>query len=84
MQTTRLDLPIRGMTCASCVARIEQGLRNVPGVAKASVNLATERATLRYDAAQVGVEALVTTIRDLSVVTNSLRLRRFRIQVAEE
>ncbi len=65
MQPTRLDLPTRGTTCASCVARIEQGLRDVPGVAKASVNLATERATLSYDAEQVGVEALVTTIRDL-------------------
>ncbi len=42
-----------------------KGCSDVPGVAKASVNLATERATLSYDAEQVGVEALVTTIRDL-------------------
>jgi hypothetical protein len=32
MTTARIDLPVRGMTCASCVARIEQGLTVVPGV----------------------------------------------------
>ncbi len=39
-----LDLPIRGMTCASCAGRVERALRQVPGVAAASVNLASERA----------------------------------------
>ena len=39
-----LDLAIRGMTCASCVARVEKALGRVPGVLSASVNLATERA----------------------------------------
>lgn len=38
-------LPVEGMTCASCVNRIERFLRKTPGVAEASVNLATERAT---------------------------------------
>ena len=42
-----LDIDIAGMTCASCVARVEKALRAVPGVADASVNLATERATVR-------------------------------------
>ena len=65
MQTTRLDLPIRGMTCASCVARIEQGLRDIPGVSEVSVNLAGERATLTYDSAQVGIGEFVTAIRAL-------------------
>ncbi|GGG33696.1 copper-translocating P-type ATPase [Caldovatus sediminis] len=44
-----LSLPIAGMTCASCVRRIEKALAAVPGVAQASVNLATERAVLRFD-----------------------------------
>ncbi len=44
-----LSLPIEGMTCASCVARVEKALRAVPGVIEASVNLATERAQLRFD-----------------------------------
>ncbi len=40
-------LAIQGMTCASCVGRVEKALRAVPGVEEASVNLATERATVR-------------------------------------
>lgn len=42
----QLNLPIEGMTCASCVARVERALAAVPGVASASVNLATARAQL--------------------------------------
>ena len=41
-----LRLPVRGMTCASCVRRVERALVNVPGVESASVNLATEEATV--------------------------------------
>jgi Cu+-exporting ATPase len=41
-------LPVAGMTCASCVNRIERFLRRTPGVEEASVNLATELATIRY------------------------------------
>jgi len=43
-----LELPIAGMTCASCVNRIERFLRKSDGVESASVNLATEIATIRY------------------------------------
>lgn len=42
----QLNLPIEGMTCASCVARVERALAAVPGVGRASVNLATEQAQL--------------------------------------
>ncbi|SEN42432.1 Cu+-exporting ATPase [Pseudomonas sp. ok272] len=45
---TRLSLPVEGMTCASCVGRVERALNAVPGVQKASVNLATERADLTF------------------------------------
>ncbi len=44
--STRIRLPIEGMTCASCVARVEKALKSVPGVASAEVNLATETATV--------------------------------------
>ncbi|ANY80587.1 copper-translocating P-type ATPase [Microvirga ossetica] len=43
-----LDLTIEGMTCASCVNRVEKALERVPGVIEANVNLATERASVRY------------------------------------
>lgn len=42
-----VELSIDGMTCASCVGRVERALRAVPGVSEASVNLATERATVK-------------------------------------
>jgi Cu+-exporting ATPase len=45
-----VELVIEGMTCASCVARIERALRKVPGVIEATVNLATERAAVRVTA----------------------------------
>jgi P-type Cu+ transporter len=44
-----LSLPIEGMTCASCVGRVEKALRGVPGVLAASVNLATERAEVEFE-----------------------------------
>jgi Cu+-exporting ATPase len=46
--TTRTSLNIGGMTCASCVSHVEAALRGVPGVAGATVNLATEQATVEY------------------------------------
>ncbi len=45
---TEIELPIEGMTCASCVNRIERFLNRTEGVQTASVNLATEMATIRY------------------------------------
>src|SRR5205085_949981 len=47
-------LPIEGMTCASCVRRVEKALAKLPGVESAGVNLATEQATVRFNPAQVG------------------------------
>ncbi|MCV0415692.1 MAG: heavy metal translocating P-type ATPase [Brevundimonas sp.] len=44
---TVTELAVEGMTCASCVGRVEKALRAVPGVSEATVNLATERATIR-------------------------------------
>ncbi len=43
----RLDVPITGMSCAACVARVERVAGKVPGVETAAVNLASERASLR-------------------------------------
>jgi Cu+-exporting ATPase len=46
-----ISVPVTGMTCASCVRRVERALARVPGVQTASVNLATERASVVYDPA---------------------------------
>lgn len=57
----RLSLPIEGMTCASCVGRVERALKAVPGVHTATVNLATERADITFTGsgdAQAAVRAI--------------------------
>jgi P-type Cu+ transporter len=46
--TKKSIFPVGGMTCASCVARVEEALSRVPGVISASVNLASEKATVEY------------------------------------
>ncbi|PIU23906.1 MAG: heavy metal translocating P-type ATPase, partial [Chloroflexi bacterium CG08_land_8_20_14_0_20_45_12] len=46
--TRKSIFPVSGMTCASCVARVEKTLSSVPGVISASVNLASEKATVEY------------------------------------
>ncbi|RIJ70482.1 copper-translocating P-type ATPase [Escherichia coli] len=50
-QAAAISLPIEGMTCASCVGRVEAALAKVEGVASVSVNLATERADIRLNRA---------------------------------
>ena len=54
-----LDLGVGGMTCASCVARVERAVRKVPGVQDASVNLATESVRVTYDASVVSYHELL-------------------------
>ncbi|EGD04629.1 copper-translocating P-type ATPase, partial [Burkholderia sp. TJI49] len=57
-----IELDIDGMTCASCVSRVEKALAKVPGVTHASVNLATERATVEA-AADVTAARLVDAVK---------------------
>ena len=56
-----VELPITGMTCASCANRIERNLNELDGVA-ASVNYATEKATVDFDPAAVDPHALVAAV----------------------
>jgi Cu+-exporting ATPase len=53
---SELSLPIAGMSCASCVSHVEGALKELPGVANVVVNLATNKATLRYDPQSVTLE----------------------------
>ena len=58
-------LQITGMTCAACAVRIEKGLNKVEGVEAATVNLALERSSIKYDPAVTNLEALEKKVRDL-------------------
>ena len=60
--SAEIQLPIEGMSCASCVNRIERYLRKTPGVSEANVNLATEVATVRYLPEMAGLDELARAI----------------------
>jgi Cu+-exporting ATPase len=60
--SAEIQLPIEGMSCASCVNRIERFLRKTPGVAEANVNLATEVATITYLPEIAGLDELARAI----------------------
>ncbi len=55
-------IPVEGMTCAACVSRVERALGRVAGVELANVNLATEKANVRFDPAQVSIAELDAAI----------------------
>ncbi len=62
--TPELELGIGGMTCASCVSRVERALKKVPGVSEASVNLATESARIRFEPGDQMEARLRRAVRD--------------------
>jgi len=70
-QTQKVALPVQGMSCASCVLRVENALKKVPGVVNATVNLATERASVEYNpqAAGIGDFARAVDAAGYSLVT---------------
>ena len=76
MAIQQVTLPIEGMTCASCVAHVEGGLKEVPGIEKATVNLANERATVQFDPEKTTVDQMVAAVRDVGydVVTDKITL----------
>ena len=60
----QVTIPVRGMTCSSCVAKIESSLQSLPGVVEASVNFATEKATVSYIPSVHSLTDLKKAIRD--------------------
>ena len=70
-----VELPITGMTCASCASRVERSLNEVDGVT-ATVNYATERATVDFDPAAVAPEQLVGAVEADRVRRAAARRRR--------
>ncbi len=59
-----VTLQVEGMTCASCVGRVEKALLASPGVVGVSVNLATETARVEYGSGLISIEELIAKIRD--------------------
>lgn len=64
VSVSSVTLPIKGMSCAACVAAVENSLRSLKGVVSASVNFATERAKIEYLQNQVGIRDFKKTVRD--------------------
>lgn len=64
-QNATIRLRVSGMTCASCVNRIERSLHKVAGVEKAEVNFATEKATVTFDPARTSAEQLVVAVEQV-------------------
>ena len=64
VKTRKTSLSIGGMTCAACVSHVERALTGVEGVADASVNLATERASVEYVPGLAGVSDLRHAVED--------------------
>ena len=62
MAARTLDLPIEGMTCSACVARLEKAFVQAPGVVEANVNLALERASISFDGVATDAAALTEVV----------------------
>jgi len=80
--TERIDLPIGGMSCASCAATIQRNLSNLKGVQKANVNFASSKATLFFHPQIIKPQDFVTTIRksgfEVEVISNELPVKGIR------
>jgi P-type Cu+ transporter len=64
LETVTTRIPVTGMTCAACQARVQRTLQKQPGVQDATVNLMMGNATVTYDPTAVSPEGLVSAIRD--------------------
>ncbi|MCA0455356.1 MAG: heavy metal translocating P-type ATPase [Chloroflexi bacterium] len=72
----QIELPITGMTCAGCVRNVERALKKTEGVDEASVNLATERASVQYDPSKVNINHIIQQVNGAGygVATGSIEL----------
>ena len=61
----KASVKIKGMTCASCAARIQKAVEKMPGVKEANVNFATEKLNVTYDTKQAAVDGFIKKVRDV-------------------
>lgn len=72
----RISLPVEGMTCASCVSRVEKALSKFEGLKDVSVNLANEKASFSVDPDKIDFEKLAKTIEDVGYKLNLSNLKK--------
>src|SRR5574341_288048 len=74
--TNTLNLPVQGMTCASCVSHVEGALKGMPGVSNVAVSLATNKASLDYQPATVQIADMIRAVEDVgyAIPTSELTL----------
>ncbi|MFA5353814.1 MAG: heavy metal translocating P-type ATPase [Thermodesulfovibrionales bacterium] len=70
--TVRLELIVKGMTCAACVAAVERALQGLYGVVRGSVNMASEKASIEYIPTIVGIEDLRKVIADAGYIAEQV------------
>jgi len=64
IKTEKISLPVEGMTCASCVARVEKSIKKIDGVEDVAVNLASEKVTLSIDKSKVNIEEIKKVVEE--------------------
>ncbi len=72
--TKNIDIPIVGMTCASCASTVQSGLAELPGVDKANVNYATSKATVFFEPQKVDVKDLVKTVKQSGYLVGTMTI----------
>lgn len=66
----RIIVPVEGMTCASCVARVEKAIQKVDGVKNVSVNLASEKALIEYEKGKINLNEISKVVREAGYKVN--------------
>ncbi len=64
VKVDKISLPVEGMTCASCVARVEKSIAKIEGVTDVAVNLATEKATFNIDKSKTGIGEIKKVVEE--------------------
>ncbi len=83
VEQQHVTLGIQGMTCASCVRRVENALQDIPGVIQANVNLATEQAQVTFAGSEDTIETLKQAIRDSGYQVTDLGRERQSVEDRE-
>ncbi|HHP7231243.1 MAG TPA: cation transporter, partial [Xenococcaceae cyanobacterium] len=72
-KTEKINLKLRGMSCASCASSIESAIRNVPGVAECNVNFGAEQAAVKYNPRQTRIEEIQAAVEEAGYSAYSLQ-----------